>query len=334
MIRRLHISAVLTALAGMAGLAAIAMKSHFLITYSAICIITVCGFVLVASLQKQRAMLERAGQALGQFMRGQWGARLQPDAHDDEFSRLQHRINNMLDTLDMHLRGDAAAIDANAHAEYTEKLKFTALYESLTQHKSLEEIKADRSPTESAAALLTQLGHSVTGLFSGEQKKTKAEEIFLDRQSQQLRSLRAVAAKLQGATAQLAQRSMSVRNTSAPALSPASIDALMAKIAEQATVVSLNVAIEAARAPAGSSLADMGGELHGIATQLHKARADMAAVLASAVPHADTTPSVPLSFAVEALTSAEAVVREQIEASEQALAESEQEDDTPAEEAA
>lgn len=311
MLNRLHVAAVVTALAGIAALAALALKASFLLLYGALVVTTIAGFVLVASLQKQRAMLERAGQALGQFMRGQWQSRLSPDRRDDEFSRLQHRINNMLDALDLHLRGDAASIDFAQHADYAEKLRYTALYESLNQQKPLEEIKADRSPTESVGALLQQLGHNVAGLFSAEE--SAAPKAAPARPANDMRALRAVADRLAGATAQLADRAASrPRAGSALPLSPASLDQSMAKLAEQASVISLNVAIESARAQGNSSLAEVGNELHAIATQLHKARADMAALLASAVPNFDNAPTVPLSFAVDALTTAEAALREHI----------------------
>ena len=313
MLNRLHIAAVITALAGMVALAALALKFSFLVLYGALCVTTLAGFVLVASLQKQRGMLDRAGQALGQFMRGQWHARLTPDSRDDELSRLQHRINNMLDALDLHLRAEEASIDLTAHADYAEKLRFTALYESLNQHKSLEDIKADRSPTESVGALLQQLGHNVAGLFTPDEKPLPLPDI----PGADTRALRVIADRLAGATAQLAERAVSrERHATTVPLSPASLDQLMSKIAEQASVISLNVAIEAARAPNGSSLNDVGNELHAIATQLHKARGDMAALLASSVPNFETTPTVPLSFAVDALTTAEAALREQIRAAE------------------
>lgn len=312
MLSRLHTAAVVTALAGMAALASFALKFSFITVFGCICITTVAGFILVASLQKQKAMLDRAGQSLGLFMRGQWQARLSPDSNDDEFSRLQHRINNMLDTLDLHLRGPEASIDLNSHADYAEKLRFTALYESLSQHKSMEEIKADRTPTESVGALLTQLGHNVADLFRPEEKIAPVAPAAVH--AGQGRQLRAIADRLQGATAQLAERATSrARHASQHTpLSAQSLDQLMARIAEQASVISLNVAIEAARAQQGSSLGEMGMELHTIATQLHKARADMASLLSGVTPIIESAPTVPLSFAIDALTSAESALREHI----------------------
>ncbi len=313
MLNRLHYAAVITTLAGMAALASLALKFSFLAIFGCICVSTLAGFVLVAASQKQKAMLERGGQALGQFMRGQWHARLSPDSHDDEFSRLQHRINNLLDTIDLHLRGPEASIDLTAHADYAEKLRYTALYESLSQHKSLEEIKADRTPTESVGALLTQLGHNVADLFKSDEKPAHVTTHAASSPAQ-TRQLRSIADRLQGATAQLAERAVG-RDRHAPQqvpLSPQSLDQLMSRVAEQASVISLNVAIEAARAPQGSALGEMGMELHAIATQLHKARADMAALMASAAPVIETAPTVPLSFAIDALTSAESALRDYI----------------------
>lgn len=319
MLNRLHHAAVVVALAGMSALASFALKFSFVAVFACICLTTAAGFVLVASLQKQRAMLDRAGQALGQFMRGQWHARLSPDRRDDEFSRLQHRINNLLDAVDLHLRGPEASIDLSAHADYAEKLRFTALYESLSQHKSLEEIKADRTPTESVGALLTQLGHNVADLFKPE---GASETPAAAHRPDQGRQLRVIADRLQGATAQLAERATSRERFSSQhtPLTAQTLDQLMARIAEQASVISLNVAIEAARAAPGSALSEMGMELHSIATQLHKARADMAALLATAAPVIETAPTVPLSFAIDALASAETALRAHIDAHEKTSA--------------
>jgi hypothetical protein len=217
----------------------------------------------------------------------------------------------MLDAIDLHLRGPEASIDLTTHADYAEKLRFTALYESLDQHKSLEAIKAERTPTESVGALLQQLGHDVAGLFTGEDK---ADDVALgNNPAAAVRPLRAIADRLQGATAQLAQRAVARDQHAAPQISPQALDQLMARVAEQASVISLNVAIEAARAPQGSSLGEMGTELHAMAIQLHKARADMAALMATAAPMVETVPTVPLSFAIDALTSAESALREYID---------------------
>lgn len=335
MLQRFHTLAVIVAFAGIAALAGLALKFSFQLIFLCLCVSTVAGFLLVGVQQRQRASLEQAGLTLGQFMRGSWGARLQPDSHDDEFTRLQHRLNNMLDAIDLHLRGTDAAIDLSTHADYAEKLRFTALYETLSQHKSFEEIKAERTPTESVGVLLQQLGHNVADLFKSEEREEPVDagtDPALSQQlAQQSRQMRAALGRLQAASGKMAERAMRPNASEPGRPNAASLDQLMARIAEQATVIALNIAIESGRAAQGSPLADAADELHAIASHLHKARGDMHALMETVLPPEQLTPSVPLSYAIDALATAENALQHQItalEALEEASA------PTPMEEAA
>jgi hypothetical protein len=340
MLQWLQSLAVLAVLSGAAALASIALNVSFLLVFVCVCLSTAAGFLSIAAVGRQRTGLEQASNAVGNFMRGQWQARILPDSADDEFSRFQHRINNLLDVVDLHLRQHEAAIDAATHADYIEKLRCTVLYDALAKRPSTEAdgALAPRSASESVGALLQQLGHNVANLFEPETKEEPAaepsddeqmalqdeaeqDEAFLayERVSEQrhraLQQLQHGLQRISAANAQLAQRAMHPPTPAEKSsrVSSAQIEQGMQRVAEQATVMALNVAIESARAPEGSSLHELSGELHLMAAQLQKLRGQTSALVASVVPVAEPTTSVPLSYAVEALANAEYSLREAVE---------------------
>jgi len=343
MLQWLQSLAVLAVLSGAAALASIALNVSFLLVFVCVCLSTAAGFLSIAAVGRQRTSLEQASNAVGHFMRGQWQARIVPDAADDEFSRFQHRINNLLDVVDLHLRQHDAAIDAASHAEYIDKLRCTVLYDALAKRAPLQAdgALAPRSASESVGALLQQLGHNVANLFDPETKDEQgidapdddtlamqaeeeaaehddafhAYEQLAEQRHAALQRLQHGLQRISAANAQLAQRAM---HPPTPAektnrVSSAQIEQGMQRVAEQATVMALNVAIESARAPEGSSLHELSGELHLMAAQLQKLRSQTGALVASVVPVAEPTTSVPLSYAVEALANAEYSLREAVE---------------------
>lgn len=310
MFRALHISAVLCVLAGVSALAAIALHGSFLLVFVCLCFTTVASFVMVAMHQKMRRSLERSGQVLGEFSRGALQARIQPGEGNDVGVRLQHRINNMLDLIDLHLRGQEAAIDLAAHAAYAEKLRATGLSLALAE-------RADNAPpapeSASAGGFLQELRAQASALL-GERTQPAQPPAADTAVLQQLHRQSAQAGqRLRLTTEQLAQRAM---QPAAPEKSPhgsfAHVEAGCARMAEQATVLSLNMAIEAGRAPADSPVHGAVEALRQLARQLQQWRAELAQYSERPVAAAAAA-SVPLSVAMEALTSAEQQWRAQEE---------------------
>lgn len=322
LLTRIHICAVIVALAGLLALCAIALQFSFTLVFACLCVITVAGYMLVAMHQRQRRMLEQSGIAVGNFMRGGLHARLDPAAADDAFSRLQHRINNLLDVIDLHLRGSDAAIDLTKHADYAAKLKLTGLSEALQARADGGAQEITTPPAASAPAVGTAVGtflqelrQQAEGFFAAEQaihNPAEARSTSYQRELTGLqRHIQQAANRLQQATSQLAQRAMQPAPEPSRG-SPKHWEASCARLAEQATVLSLNVAIEAGRAPAFSPLHGATEELRALAKQLQVLRGDLTRQV-SPQPEATAVPTVPLSVAVEALTTAEQMLRAQLE---------------------
>lgn len=303
-----------TLLAGVLAMAAIALGYSFQLVFACLCGSTGAAFALLVTLKRQQVQLEQMNQALGMFMRGNYQARAEAGDGDDAFARLQHRINNLLDLLDLHARGDEAAIDRAAHEDYLEKLQQTALAETLAGRR-VESAAKDTS----VGALLQQLGHDVANLFADEiaapapaEAEMVIDAVPLAALTQWQQELYAAALRLQQACTDLAQRAQ-LPTPAGVGPSPATLEAALARLAEQTTVIALNVSIEAGRAPDHSSLHASAEELQGMAALLHKARGEVAAALAP--HHRQPGPvTVPLAVAVEALAVAEQEVRARAEA--------------------
>lgn len=365
MLQRIYLASVITTLSGTAALAAFALKLPFTVGFACLCLAALSGFIGLWLSGKERAILEQSGTALGGFMRGVLSARLQPLASDDELSRLQHRVNNLLDVIDLHLRNMDAAIDFKQHQAYADKLRVSPLMELLARSAPpLELGNGEDEKKEKVGDFFKELQQSMEQLFTPNTQEDLAKakpdaapkrSVMLDtlRRSTQgitlselrhdqtaiIRQLQNAAERLQASSAQLAQRAMKPAQPSptTPVRRPSigGLQQAFARLSEQANVVSLNVAIEAGRGEKHSSLQSAADELHGFAAQLNKLRNDLA-VLGPA--NSEQAPggmaSVPLSFAVEALALAEQTLRDQSHAAHAVLERLAQLLDEPAEKAA
>jgi hypothetical protein len=312
---KLQFFASLCALCGVLAMASMALEYPFELVFACLCISSASAFALLGSLARQRAQLEAGNHVLGQFMRGGFQARTHPGHGDDALTRLEHRINNLLDVLDLQLRGDDAAIDRTSHGDYIEKLRLTALSSALQP--------ANDTPGEAAkeeasvGALLQQLGHDVANLFAedaapivAEAAEEAVESAFIHRDTllAMQQRLQDGALALQQACTQLSQQALPGQGFG-PGPSPATLESALTRLAEQSTVIALNVAIESNRAGEDSSLTHAAEELQAMAALLHKARQDVSAALAP--HHRQGGPvAVPLAVAVEALARAEQSLRE------------------------
>lgn len=325
MFRTLHFAAVTCVLAGIAALCAIALNGSFVLVFACLCFTTVAGYAMVALQQRLRRRIDRSGQALGQFMRGELHARLQPADADDEFTRLQHRMNNLLDLLDLHLRGEEAGIDLTKHAAYADKLRLSGLSDALRERADGPAAPVDATP--SVGSFLQELRQQAGALLGEKPENTEApaEEVAVPTVAPELlqrlhRQAAQASQRLQHATNQLAQRAM---QPPAPEKSPlgsfAHLESGCARMAEQATVLSLNIAIEACRAPADSPLHGATETLRALSRQLQQWRTELGQYDVSS-SGANAVSTVPLSVAMEALTSAEQHLRAQQDMIDELLA--------------
>lgn len=316
---RLHLFTLSTAVAGAGALAAMALNFSFTTVFLFMCAATGLAFASVISEYAVRRKIERLNHVIGQFMRGHWQTRETPEAGDDEWVRLQHRLNNVLDVIDVHLHGDQAAIDPTTHAEYIEKLKTTPLAMALACEENGGEASA---PAKSVGALLQQLGHDVAGLFDGEGEPEEAADPTVEETTDAVLHetdllalsgrLRAAALDLQDACTRLSQKALPT-GFSGGGPSPATLEVALARMAEQVTVMALNATIEATRAGEATHLHSMAEELQDMAVLLQKAQQEVGAALAP--HHRQGGPvTVPLAAAIEALALAEQHLRSEAQA--------------------
>ncbi len=338
MLQRITIASIICALAGMAALAALASELSLSFTLFFLTVAVLAGLLITRLSMRERGMIDQSGMALGGFMRGILNARLQPHAQDDELSRLQHRINNLLDLLDLYLRNDGAAIDQSQHQAYVEKLRSAPLTDLLAQRAAPLELKQTAHPEERVGGFFKDLQQSVEQLFTPPPEaprspraamldglRRSAQRVTLTELKQEQaniqRQLQLAAERLQTASTQLAQRAMQPAPGPANPVRRPSMAGLLqsfSRLTEQANVVSLNIAIEAGRSAKDSSLHNVAEELHGFAAQVTKLRNDLVSFgpqhmggnLESGLS------SVPLSYAVEALAVAEQSMREQAQAAQ------------------
>lgn len=302
----------------MAALGGMALSAPFMFVFICLCLTAFAGACVLFMVSRHRRRLEYTGAAIGSFMRGEWAARANPAAHDDACSRLQHRMNNLLDTLDLHLRGDGAALDLARHADYAEKLRQSPLAVALAGDST----KTPR-PKESMGDFLQQLGDNMAEMLAAKPPPTETDSTAIialaERQRAALCAMEQAAARLNAMTAQLARRATQPsatppQETSASAM----LEQALGRMLELATVMALNIAIEAGRAPAGSGLHSAAEDMRSLVSQLHKARSHAAAAQPPA-SREESVASVPLSSAVEALTQAQQLLEEQ-RAAAQAIA--------------
>ena len=322
--------AILTVLSGLIALGSMALNVSFALVFACVCLSTLAGFLLARANIRQRNVIEQSSQMVGQFMRGQMASRISPELSDDAWTRFQHRINNLLDVIDLHVREGQAAIDPASHAAYIEKLKQTAIFAQL--ERRAPESGEHALASDGVGALLQQLGHNVASLFDAEEaapatatteadpqayaavasvEEDRAASAAWQQQRQQaLQVLRHTLQKLQATMAQLAQRAVHPPTPAQKStrVNSAQIEHAMQRLAEQSTVMALNVAIESSRAAAGSPIHELSGDLHRMAEQLQKLRQQVSELVASIVPAHEPVTSVPLSFVVEALAQTESTL--------------------------
>lgn len=122
-------------------------------------VITLCGLaafficVSLALATSVKQIFSEASSTVGQMIKGNLDQRLIPIKGMNSLGILQHRLNNLLDILDVHLRGDHAAIDAELDSSYYQKITDAPLMAALTKKT------ADATPKE-AEVIPIQSTHS------------------------------------------------------------------------------------------------------------------------------------------------------------------------------
>lgn len=82
-------------------------------------------------LLKLREAIFDCSDAIGQVIKGDLDYRVSPSLRLNEVGLMQHRVNNLLDVIDLHCRGQHALIDEASDGEYFEKIRSAALTDLL-----------------------------------------------------------------------------------------------------------------------------------------------------------------------------------------------------------
>lgn len=95
---------------------------------------TVLSGVALLSVIRMRKAIAQTSQALGQVIKGNLDQRIAPLGSFEEVGVLQHRLNNLIDVIDLGVRHKDALIDEELDGEYYQKIISSGLCAQMKQH--------------------------------------------------------------------------------------------------------------------------------------------------------------------------------------------------------
>lgn len=111
------------------------------------------GFLSLTYLARLNATLKDTSHILSLIIKGNLDRRVQPVGEMSDIGIMQHRINNLLDIVDVHARGDNAMIDEQTDGEYFQKVKASALMEMLNHAPGVAPVAKPDVPAQEAPAV-------------------------------------------------------------------------------------------------------------------------------------------------------------------------------------
>jgi methyl-accepting chemotaxis protein len=262
------------------------------------------AFLILRELRLLRGLVDETSASVGNFIRGSLDARIQNIGALDEMGRLQHRVNNLFDMIDLALRQGDSAVGTGEDADYIAKIRQTSLYRSidktpLTTVHQLVPVTEKASPLPSVIRGLeliqrkTEQLHEHVRVVNGKIGEASSGNGLEAASSEALRHMESVAATAEQLAMAIKEISARVADASRIAgqavhytkqsdvtmgtLSDASskignVVKLIHDIAEQTNLLALNATIEAARAgEAGRGFAVVASEVKNLADQTTKA---------------------------------------------------------------
>lgn len=135
---RLRFLGLVMALSGITSLVAYTLHFSPLFMIAASAVMVMSGYAVVGLAGRIKHLTGQSSNAIGSFIRGSYDARAVPSENEDEFARLQYRINHLFDILDLSLRGGEARVDFDDEVVYIERLRQSALYQALADQRGYD----------------------------------------------------------------------------------------------------------------------------------------------------------------------------------------------------
>jgi methyl-accepting chemotaxis protein len=130
-----HLRILILFSAALSWLAAVMVMQQFGTSMLALFVLPVfaglLALIAIYFLAKVKDAVYECSEAVGQVIKGDLDCRVTPTAELNEIGVMQHRINNLLDILDLHCRKEHALIDEQSDGEYFQKIVSASLSDLL-----------------------------------------------------------------------------------------------------------------------------------------------------------------------------------------------------------
>lgn len=110
-------------------------------------ITSVCVLMAIASLMQTRLMVNEVSHTIGQVIKGNLDRRVNPVGTTDQIGVMQHRLNNLLDIVDLLARPSHVVIEDEEDEQYYQKIGNSPLMQMM-------KTATDKAPAE--AAVITE----------------------------------------------------------------------------------------------------------------------------------------------------------------------------------